>query len=71
MCLSGTFYPLPESLAPWALIWPSFYLNQIFFAIGLKESAVSVEMCVAVLLGLTLLFGGLAARRLAHTTGQS
>jgi ABC-2 type transport system permease protein len=68
--LSGTFFPLPETLAPWALIWPTFYLNQIFYAITLGESAVSVEMCVAVLIALTLLFAGLAAHRLADVNGS-
>jgi ABC-2 type transport system permease protein len=66
MYLSGTFFPLPETLAPWAMIWPTFYLDQIFFAITLGESAISVSMCCAVLVGLTLLFAGLAARRLAR-----
>lgn len=69
MYLSGTFFPLPETLAPWAMIWPTFYLDQILFAITLGESVISVEICVAVLLGLTLLFAGLAAHRLAR--GQS
>jgi ABC-2 type transport system permease protein len=67
MYLSGTFFPLPDSLAPWAMIWPAFYLNQMFFAITLGESAVSVEMCSAVLVGLTILFAGLAVRRLARS----
>lgn len=67
MYLSGTFFPLPESLAPWAMVWPSFYLNQMFFAITLGESAVSVPMCVGVLAGLTVLFAGLAAHRLARS----
>jgi len=68
--LSGTFFPLPDALAPWAMIWPTFYLNQIFYAILLGESALSVEMCVAVLVGLALLFAGLAAHRLARATGS-
>lgn len=67
--LSGTFFPLPEALAPWAMVWPTFYLNQIFYNITLGESVLSVEMCVAVLIGLTLLFAGLAARRLAQMNG--
>jgi ABC-2 type transport system permease protein len=67
MYLSGTFFPLPDSLAPWALIWPAFYLNQLFFAITLGESAVTVPMCGAVLIGIAILFAGLAARRLARS----
>jgi len=66
MYLSGTFFPLPEVMAPWAVIWPTFYLNQIFFAILLGESAISIEMCIAVLMGLTLLFSGLAARNMTN-----
>jgi ABC-2 type transport system permease protein len=65
MYLSGTFFPLSETLAPWAMIWPTFYLDQIFFAITLGESAISESMCTVVLIGLTLLFAGLASRRLA------
>jgi ABC-2 type transport system permease protein len=68
MYLSGTFFPLPEALTPWALIWPAFYLNQLFFAITLGESAVTAQMCGAVLVGITILFAGLAARRLARST---
>ena len=49
------------------MVWPSFYLNQMFFAITLGESAVSVPMCVGVLAGLTVLFAGLAAHRLARS----
>jgi ABC-2 type transport system permease protein len=71
MYLSGSFFPLPDTLAPWAMIWPTFYLDQIFYAIALGKSAVSVEMCVAVLIGLTLLFAGLAARRLARAAGSN
>ncbi len=65
MYLSGAFFPLPETLAPWAMIWPTFYLDQIFFSITPGESVISESMCAAVLIGLTLLFAGLAARRLA------
>lgn len=67
MYLSGTFFPLPEALAPWAMLWPTFYLNQILFIITVGENAISVEMCIAVLIGLTVLFAGLATRRLTHS----
>jgi ABC-2 type transport system permease protein len=67
MYLSGVFFPLPHALAPWAMIWPTFYLDQIFFAITLGQSAITVQMCTAVLIGLGILFGGLAARRLGHS----
>lgn len=66
MYLSGTFFPLPETLAPWAMLWPTFYLDQLFFAITLGESALDAGFCSAVLCGLTLFFAGLAARRLAR-----
>lgn len=66
MYLSGTFFPLPEAIAPWAMIWPSFYVDQIFFAITLKQNVISVPICIAVIVGLTVLFSGLAARRLAR-----
>lgn len=65
MYLSGTFFPLPASLAQWAIVWPPFYLDQIFFKILSGESVISAPMCVAVLAGLLVLFAGLAARRLA------
>ena len=66
MYLSGTFFPLPDSLAPWAMVWPTFYLDQIFFAILFGKSAISVPMCVAVLTGLLVFFAGAASRRLAR-----
>jgi ABC-2 type transport system permease protein len=68
MYLSGTFFPLPDSLAPWTLIWPAFYLNQLFFAITLGESVFTVQICSAVLVGITILFAGLAARSLARSS---
>lgn len=67
MYLSGTFFPLPEILAPWAMLWPTFYLNQILFIITFKENAISVEMCIAVLIALAVLFSGLAARYLTRS----
>ncbi len=66
MYLSGMFFPLPKSLAPWALIWPTFYLDQLVMAAGGGKSYVDPKMCAAVLVGLTVLFGGLAIRRLAR-----
>ena len=66
MYLSGTFFPLPDNLAQWAMVWPTFYLDQIFFAILFGKSAISVSMCVAVLTGLLVFFAGAASRRLAR-----
>jgi ABC-2 type transport system permease protein len=66
--LSGLFIPLPEFLKPWVVIWPAFHLNQ--FALGLAgvEGFVFIPpaMAAAVLLGITLICGGIAVRRLAR-----
>ena len=66
--LSGIFFPLPEALRPWAVIWPAFHLDQtaLGFA-GVKEfSFVSPLWTAAVLLGVTVLCTGIALRRLAR-----
>jgi ABC-2 type transport system permease protein len=67
MWLSGLFFPLPKFLQPWAVIWPAFHLNQAALAAGGVKSLVFVSplMTSAVLVGITVLFGGLAIRRLA------
>ena len=69
MWLSGIFMPLPKFLQPWAVIWPAFHLNQAALAAGGVKSLVFVSPLVtsAVLVGITVLFGGLAIRRLART----
>ena len=66
--LSGLFIPLPKFLEPWAVIWPAFHLNQVALgAAGVSEfSFVAPQICAAVLVGFTVLFGGLAIRRLAR-----
>jgi ABC-2 type transport system permease protein len=68
MWLGGLFFPLPKFLQAQAVIWPSFHLNQIALGVaGLTESHVMPTMIsVAVLAGVTVLFGGLAIRRLAR-----
>jgi ABC-2 type transport system permease protein len=63
---SGMFFPLPKVLAPWALIWPTFYLDQLVVAMSGGQSVIDAKLCVAVLVGLTVLFAGLAVRRLAR-----
>jgi ABC-2 type transport system permease protein len=64
--LSGMFFPLPGILAPWARIWPTYYMNQIVWsAVGIN-SQVDVRICILVLLGITLFFTYLAARRFAR-----
>lgn len=68
MWLSGLFFPLPESLRPWAVIWPVFHLNQTALgAAGVKEfSFVSPLWTGAVLVAITVLCAGVALRRLAR-----
>ncbi len=69
MWLSGLFIPLPVFLQKWAVIWPAFHLNQVAVGvIGLKQfSFMPVSQSIAVLVGVTVLFGGLAIRRLRRT----
>jgi ABC-2 type transport system permease protein len=66
--LSGLFIPLPKFLEPWAVIWPAFHVNQLALgSAGVSEfSFVSPAISAAVLMGLTVVFGGLAIRRLAR-----
>jgi ABC-2 type transport system permease protein len=66
--LSGLFFPLPEAIRPLVVIWPSFHLNQIAVAAADIQGFRFIEpgMSVAVLLAVTVLFGGLAVRRLAR-----
>jgi ABC-2 type transport system permease protein len=68
MWLSGLFIPLPESLQRWVVIWPAFHLDQLALNLaGVEQfSFVSPGIAAAVLLGVTILFGGLAIRRLAR-----
>jgi len=68
MWLSGLFIPLPTFLEPWAVIWPAFHVNQFALgAAGVAEfSFISPAISAAVLTGLTVVFGGLAIRRLAR-----
>ena len=68
MWLSGLFIPLPDVLERWVVIWPAFHLNQL--ALGLagvdKFSFFPPELAAGVLVGVTVLFGGLAIHRLAR-----
>ncbi len=64
--LSGMFFPLPKALQTWALIWPTFYLNQLIWNTAGTESVFNPKICIALLTGLTVLCAGLAARRLAR-----
>jgi ABC-2 type transport system permease protein len=66
--LSGLFFPLPGFLQKVVVIWPAFHLQQFAVAVtGNTQfqlfpllSALTVLVCV------TVLFGGLAIRRLAR-----
>jgi ABC-2 type transport system permease protein len=66
--LSGLFIPLPKFLEPWAVIWPAFHLNQVALgSAGVAEfTFINPAISAAVLVGVTVLFGGLAIRRLAR-----
>jgi ABC-2 type transport system permease protein len=66
--LAGLFFPLPKALEPWVVIWPAFHLNQVGLAAANVDGFrfINPLMSLAVLAGITLLFGGLAIRRLAR-----
>jgi ABC-2 type transport system permease protein len=66
--LSGLFIPLPKFLEPWVVVWPAFHLNQTALgAAGVAEfSFIAPRMSAAVLIAVTVVFGGLAVRRLAR-----
>ena len=66
--LSGLFFPLPKFIEPWAVIWPAFHANQVALgAAGVREfTFVPMLLSIGVLAGITVLFGGLAIRRLAR-----
>jgi ABC-2 type transport system permease protein len=66
MYLSGLFIPLPKTLEHWTVIWPTFHVDQLALAAaGLKQFRfVDPMISVAVLVATTVLFGGLALRRL-------
>lgn len=66
--LSGLFFPLPAFLERWVIIWPAFHLNQLAIAAsGMSGfSFIPPQMAAAALVGVTVLFGGVAIRRLAR-----
>jgi ABC-2 type transport system permease protein len=68
MWLGGLFIPLPAFLQKWVVIWPAFHLQQVAVgAAGIgKFQFLPPQLSVAVLVGVTVLFGGLAIRRLAR-----
>jgi ABC-2 type transport system permease protein len=68
MWLGGLFVPLPVFLQKWVVIWPAFHLQQLVGAVGGvdKFQFLPPMMATAVLLGVTVLFGGIAIHRLAR-----
>jgi ABC-2 type transport system permease protein len=66
--LSGLFFPLPEGIRWIALFSPAFHLNQLALSVGGTPSvlgAMGPTMHVAALIGVTVLFTGLAIRNLS------
>ncbi len=68
MWLSGLFIPLPAFLKSWVVIWPAFHLCQL--ALGLagvdQFRFIPPTLAAGALIGVTVLCGGLAIRRLAR-----
>lgn len=66
--LSGLFFPLPGTLARWAVIWPVFHITQLLYAAaGVKELVfVPPLMSLGLLVGMTVILGGFAIRKLAR-----
>jgi ABC-2 type transport system permease protein len=63
--LSGLFFPMPESIRWMALFSPAFHLNQLVLGVAGTSSvlgAMGPTMHVAALVGVTVLFTGLALR---------
>lgn len=68
MWLSGLFISLPEFLQRWMGVWPAFHLNQLALNLAGVEQFrfIPGTTAGAVLVAVTVLFGGLAIRRLAR-----
>lgn len=66
--LGGLFIPLPAFLQKWVVVWPAFHLQQVAVAVvgGGKFQFLPPQLAGAVLLGVTVVFGGLAIRRMAR-----
>lgn len=64
--LSGLFFPLPESIRAIALASPAFHLNQLALHVAGVGAIMPVTMHAAALLGVTVLFAGLAAWRVSR-----
>jgi ABC-2 type transport system permease protein len=68
MYLSGMFFPLPKFLANWVVIWPTFYMDQLVIAANGGKTFIASGMCIGILCGLTVLFGGLAVHSFSRQT---
>jgi ABC-2 type transport system permease protein len=66
--LSGLFIPLPDFLKPWVLVWPAFHLNQLALGLAGVDEFVYLPTAVAgaVLIGVSVICGGIAVHRLAR-----
>jgi len=66
--LSGFFFPLPASLRMLSMFLPSFHLHQAALGVaGFQQfMLLPLTMTTAVLVAVTIVFGGLAMRRLAR-----
>ena len=64
--LSGLFFPHPKVLETWAVIWPTYHLNQVAAHIAGLESAIDIRICIALLFGITVVCTTLAAWRFAR-----
>jgi ABC-2 type transport system permease protein len=67
--LSGLFIPLPKVLQHWTVIWPTFHIDQLALAAaGVQQFRfIDPKIAAGVLLLTTLVFGGLALRRLQRS----
>lgn len=68
MWLSGLFIPLPKWLEKWVIVWPTFHLDQLALGLAGVEQFTFIPpaLAAAVLVGVTVVCGGLAIRRLAR-----
>jgi len=66
--LSGLFFPLPKALQRWSVIWPTQHMDRLALAVAHFKAPGMLDprLSVAVLIAVTLVFGGLAMRRLAR-----
>jgi ABC-2 type transport system permease protein len=66
MYLSGLFFPVPQAIRWVALFSPAFHLNQLALHAAGTPSILGPAINIAALIGVTVLFTGLTARRLSR-----